>query len=134
LRPPSDFRLLKAIHEHHRADYIAHAGGSLRGRSVFVPVDIPAVARSLRSTEDVVFGRLYYHLEQRYGEEKRAGEPRKAFFTPVAGDMRNCVNFPVLEAVLAGLWDDRNRDRWTFWAAGLSVAVAGASLIVSIVT
>jgi hypothetical protein len=77
---------------------------------------------------------LYYHLDRKYGEAPTIGKPRKVFFTPVAGDLTNCVNFPLLEAVLAGLWQERNRDLWTFWTAGVSLAIAIAALIVSIAT
>jgi hypothetical protein len=42
------------------------------------------------------------------------------------------VNFPLLEAVLAGLWQQRNRDLWTLWLALLSLVIAIGSLVVSI--
>jgi hypothetical protein len=42
------------------------------------------------------------------------------------------VNFPLLEAVLAGLWQQRDRDVRTFWIAVVSIIVAVASLAVSI--
>lgn len=74
------------------------------------------------------------HLDQVYGEAPRDdGSPRKVLFTPVAGDEVNCVNVPLLEAVLAGLWQERNRQLWAVWASAISVAVALAALIVSIV-
>ena len=71
-----------------------------------VPVDIPAVADDLGSDQDTVFGRLYYHLDPMYAEPKQDGRARKVFFTRQVGDMVNAVNFPHLEAVLAGLWYD----------------------------
>lgn len=99
-----------------------------------MPVDIPAIAARLRVSEDTVFGRLYFHLDPKYGEESEGERPRKVFFTPKAGELSNCVNFPLLEAVLAGLWQERNRDLWTFWTAAVSLAIAIAALIVSIAT
>jgi hypothetical protein len=45
----------------------------------------------------------------------------------------NAVNFPLLEAVLAGLWQQRNRDLWTLWLAVLSLGIALGSLVVAIV-
>ena len=34
------------------------------------------------------------------------------FFSPIVGGDPNCINFPHLEAVLAGLSDERRRDGW----------------------
>ena len=42
------------------------------------------------------------------------------------------MNFPLLEAVLAGLWQQRNRDLWTHWIAIVSLGIALGSLIVSL--
>jgi hypothetical protein len=42
------------------------------------------------------------------------------------------VNFPLLEAVLAGLWQQQRRDLWAIRAALISLGIALASLAVSI--
>lgn len=129
-RPPSDYDLLKAIYERHRSDFSVESP-----TGVLVPIDIPAVAATLGTDADTVFGRLYHHLDQIHGEERRDDHsPRKVFFTPKAGKEANCVNFPLLEAVLAGLWQERNRQLWAVWASAISIAIAVAALIVSIVT
>jgi hypothetical protein len=65
---------------------------------------------------------------------RRYGEGDKAFFTPVAGPDQNCVNFPLLEAVLAGLWQQRSRDLLAFATAVLSLGIALAALVVSILS
>jgi hypothetical protein len=44
------------------------------------------------------------------------------------------VNFPLLEAVLAALWTERNRNLWTLSIALISLAIATVSLVVAIVT
>jgi hypothetical protein len=54
------------------------------------------------------------------------------FFTPFAGGDSNRVNFPLLEAVLAGLWQQQRRDLWAIRAALISLGIALASLAVSI--
>lgn len=132
-RPPSDFDLLKAIYERHHDDFMARTAD--RRTAVVVPIDIPAVAAGLGTEPDIVFGRLYHHLDPLYGEDERDdGRPRKAFFMAKAGEEADCVNFPLLEAVLAGLWQERNWQLWAVWASALSVAIAVAALIVSIVT
>lgn len=126
MRPPTDFKLLRAIYDRHRGDY-----ASTDPPRVYVPIDIPAIARDLGVETNSVFGRLYHHLDRIYGEPAEEGSPRRFLFSPKVGQEANCVNFPHLEAVLAGLWEQRNRDRWTYWTAAISLAVAIASLIVS---
>jgi hypothetical protein len=49
-----------------------------------------------------VFGRLYYHLDLLDGQDKDENGARKAFFMPIPRGDRDCVNFPLLEAVFAG--------------------------------
>jgi hypothetical protein len=133
-RPPSDFELLKAIYEYHEGDYTTSRIERPTGTGVMIPIDIPAIAATLDTDEDTVFGRLYHHLDRVYGEKRPAdGSARRALFTPLAGNEPNCVNFPLLEAVLAGLWQERDRQLWAFWASAISVAIALAALIVSIV-
>jgi hypothetical protein len=134
MRPPTDFQILREIYESHRDEFSAYTEDDAEARSskVMVPIDIPAIARRLGVDADTIFGRLYYHLDPKYAEPAFQGRPRKALFTPVAGKDKNCVNFPLLEAVLAGLWQDRRRDLWALGTAALSLGVALASLLISI--
>jgi hypothetical protein len=129
-RPPTDFEILKEIYERHREDFPHYVG---RRTKIMVPIDLPAIAKRLDIDAEMVFGRLYFHLDPKYGEEPAyEGDARKTLFTPVAGKDKNCVNFPLLEAVLAGLWQERRRDLWTLGTALFSLVIAIASLLISI--
>lgn len=128
-RPPTDFKLLRAISERHRDDYARS-----NSTKALVAIDIPQIADELSVDVNSVFGRLYYHLDPLYGQEKDAKGAQEVFFTPVAGSESNCVNFPLPEAVLASLWQQRRRDVWTIWIALGSLAIALGSLAVSIAT
>jgi hypothetical protein len=134
VRPPTDYELLNAIYKRHRADFEAYST-SVPGRSarIMIPIDIPAIAQQLGVDVNSVFGRLYYHLDPTYGEPATEGDKgRKAFFTPVPGDNQNCVNFPLLEAVLAGPTVQRRRDLWAIRTSLFSLGIAFASLLVAI--
>ena len=132
-RPPTDFELLNAIYARYRDEYVQVAEVS-RAAKDFVPVDLHRIGADPKVDVDSVFGRLYFHLEPKYGEQvSESGKPRKAFFTPVLGDEQNCVNFPLLEAVLASLWQQRRQDLLAIATAVLSLAIALGALIVSIV-
>jgi hypothetical protein len=120
-RPPTDFELLRAIYERHHRDYVAGSAPKIQ-----VPIDIKAVADDLGVQANSVFGRLYHRLDQLYGERP------KFFFSPVVDSDRDCVNFPLLEAVLAGLWQQHSRELWTNWLAHVSIGIALASLTLSV--
>jgi hypothetical protein len=127
--PPTDFELLRGIYERHLADYAT----APHHHKVALPIDIAAIAGDLGVDPNSVFGRLRYHLDPLYGEPEEDGKRRKAFFIAQAGETPHRINFPILEAVLAGLWQQRRRDLWTFWIAVASVGLAVGSLIVAIV-
>ena len=130
-RPPSDFELLRAIYERHRGEF-TEPGLTATATGVMIPIDVEAVAADLGTDADTVWGRLYHHLDRLYGEERRPGSSRRALFVP--SEAENMVNMPLLEAVLAGLWQERNRQLWAVWASAVSVAIALAALVVSIAT
>jgi hypothetical protein len=123
---------LRAIYDRYRTDFEGQLTRAGSQTSVFMSIDVPAIADSLGVTSDSVFGRLYHHLDPLYAPESEPGKPSKHLFSPVLGDDANCINFPMLEAVLAGLWEERNRNLFAVTAAGVSLGVAIASLIVSI--
>jgi hypothetical protein len=125
-RPPTDYELLRAIHRRHLADYADD--GESRETKIAVPIDIPAIASDLGSDADAVFGRLYYHLSPQY-EHSNADGSRKRLFMQRAGNAANCINFPLLEAVLVRKRQERRRDFWT----AASFVVAMGSVMVSIV-
>jgi hypothetical protein len=133
-RPPTDFEILREIRDLHYSDYVAHINDpkSAHHRHIYMPVDVAAVAERLEVEAEIVFGRLYYDLDPKYGEPEKEGRPRKVFFTPKAGSDQNCINFPHLEAVLAGLWQQRRRDLLAVWTSAVSLGIALASLFISI--
>jgi len=128
-RPPTYCERLRASYDRHYEEYRRESVG--REAAVFVPLDIPALAKDLGVDVNSVFGRLYYNLDPRYGVRDASGA-KKSLFAPVVGQDRNAINFPLLEAVLAGLWVERRRDRRTFWISGVSLGIAVASLVLSL--
>ena len=135
-RPPTDFELLKEIYARYRDEFPKYVQAAERSRAtkIFVPIDLQRIAADLGVDVDSVFGRLYYHLEPKYGEQvSQSRDPQKAFFAPIVGDDQNCVNFPLLEAVLASLWQQQRRDQLAIATAVVSFAIALGALIVSII-
>lgn len=131
-RPPTDFELLQAIYKRHRDEYANFPEGS-RATKNAVPIDIPAIATELGVDPNSVFGRLYHHLDPIYSTYSPDGR-RKGLFIAQPGTAKDLIVFPVLEAALAGLWQERRRDLWTRSVAALSLVIATVSLVVAIIT
>lgn len=129
---PTDLEILDELYERHYDEFASYAeDAGERASKILVPVDISGVADELGVDPDVVFGRLYYDLENRYGYQ-RDGGTKVVFFTIRAGSDEHCVNFPYLASVVADL---RERKRKYETATGISLfslGVAVASLVISI--
>lgn len=104
-RPPTDREILKKVHDR----YIDQFGGfdkehpeNERDSKIYVPIDCEAIARELGVDPDIVFGRLYYHLDKKYGYTAENGS-KVHLFSLVVGKDKHAVNFPLLSAVLAEL-------------------------------
>lgn len=129
---PTDERLLRAIYKRYLDSFSAWSGENrTRATKVWVPVDIEALAKRFRCDEDLIFGRLYYHLNDRYGAQG-SPEDRVSFFSIRVGQDRHCVNFPLLASVLADLQDQRKRFIISTRLAGLSLVISAISILIAV--
>jgi hypothetical protein len=119
---PSDRAMLQAIYDRYKEQFEQNAAAD----KIMIPIDCVSVGKQLKVDAHLVFGRLYYHLEQKYGYTRPGSETRVALFSPVAGHKANCVNFPLLASVLAGLQEEQSKQNWSL---GLSIASIVIALI-----
>jgi hypothetical protein len=137
MKVPTDHAILNDIYNHYYKafagfpDEASERGSAERDTKIYVPVDIRGISKRLRVDPDIVFGRLYYHMEKKYGYQLSGGG-RVAFFSPVVGPDKHRVNFPLLGAVLAGLREERWKTRWTLGLAILSLIVSAVSIVISL--
>ena len=131
-RPLTDIKILTAIYNRYYAQYAAYEESTKqRSAKVWVPIDIDDMADRLAMEPDILFGRLYYHLNNRYGFEdmQRQAEGRtlrvNLFEMRVGGD-EHCIHFPMLASILATLQDENKKFRL---ATTLSVIALGLSLL-----
>ncbi|MCK4675813.1 MAG: hypothetical protein KAT61_07835 [Gammaproteobacteria bacterium] len=100
-RPPTDREILKLIYERYYNEFISFDGEtSDRPHKIFIPIDCIAIAKELGVDEDIVFGRLYYHLEKKYGYTMDDGS-HVHLFTMNFGKQHHVIHFPLLSSVLA---------------------------------
>ncbi|GAA0220919.1 hypothetical protein [Marinomonas primoryensis] len=127
MRIPTDLEILNTIYRIYHSDFVAfERGDGSRDSKIYVPIDCKKVAGELKVDSDIVFGRLYYHLEKQYGYKQDNGS-NVHFFAFKVGNDSKCVNFPLMTSILAGLRQEKKK----FW---IGTAVAVLALIVSTVS
>lgn len=131
---PTDLKILRIIYDRYYDNFQAYSDeNQIRSSKIFVPIDIGEIAKSLKVDGDIVFGRLYYHLNEKFSYKRDDGS-KVEFFTLRAGADRHCINFPYLASVLADLEDKNRKYLTTTLIAVLSIIIAILSLIISILT
>jgi len=128
---PTDLDILSDIYERYYDAFTKYsAQDKIRSAKILVPIDIKEIADGLNVDVDIVFGRLYYHLNKKYSYCQPNGS-RVDFFTLAAGSDPNCV-FPLLASVLAGLRDQARKDSTATCIAVGSLIVAFISMVISV--
>jgi hypothetical protein len=128
-RPPTDREILQKIHEFYLAKFghfDRNNPENERSSKIYVPIDCAVIAKELDVDPDIVFGRLYYHLDKKYGYTQDNGA-RVHLFAMAVGEDRHAVNFPMLSAVLADL-----QQSWFRFTAPL--IISGLALVISIIS
>lgn len=129
---PTDEHLLDEIYRRNLRAFSAYEKDeSIRSAKIWIPIDIDALARKFRCDPDLIFGRLYYHMNSKYGSFTSDGDPVQ-FFTTRLGRDANCVNFPLLASVLADLRDDRKRFLISTRIAALSLIISATSILIAL--
>lgn len=129
---PTDLEILGEIYESYYDEferYVKEDAG--RDSKICVPLDLDAVAEQLGVDTDIVFGRLYYDLEQGYGYQQDNGAKVHFLGLQVGGDS-HCVNFPYLASVVARLRDKREKHHIATGISILSLVVAVVSVFISL--
>jgi len=104
-----------------------------RAAKIWVPIDIDAMSKKYRCDPDLIFGRLYYHMNEKYGSSTGDGQDVNFFNMRLAKD-RHVVNFPLLTSVLANLQDERKRFVVSTRLAALSLVVSAISIGIAVLT
>jgi hypothetical protein len=108
MKVPTDLEILEAIYTlcYHEFASFRKESPNARNAKVYVPIDVDKIASHLSVEKDIVFGRLYYHLNNKYSYTK-PNKTKVEFFALALGpeDKRevDCIQFPLMVSVLAEL-------------------------------
>jgi len=131
---PTDRRVLECIFEMYQSSYpgtkavSGHAGEN----DPYVAIDIPTLAAKLDCSPELLFGRLYYYLDQKHRYKQDNGSIVPLFHLEVGGK-RHAVQFPYLASILSGFNQEHNRFLVSLAVSILALVLSVASLVVSMV-
>lgn len=108
--------------------------GQIRGENdPYLPVDLNAIAHKLNCKPEILFGRLYYHLDAKHCYKQDSGASVHLFHINIQ-DKGHTVHFPYLTAILAGHDQEYKKQLWSTAFSVLAIALSVAALVVNILT
>jgi len=133
-RPPTDLEILEAIYKKYYLKFDSFSRENPnRSSKIYLPINIETIANQFSVNIDVIFGRLYYHLDRKYGFTDPDGT-KVPFFSIQAGSDKHVVHFPLLAAVIASLREEKNKHLTTTWISGAAIIISIFSLITSLLS
>ena len=132
-RPPTDLEILEEIYRRYYGEFSSFSRDSPdRECKVYVPIDIREIAAHFNVDGDIIHGRLYYHLDQKYGFERSDGTRVPFFLFQENHPRPHNVQFPILAAAIAALREVRNKFLWATWLAGASFVLSVIAVTLSV--
>ena len=101
MKNPSDGNILDAIYQKHYGDFVSYdKSAPCRSSKIYVPIGCAQIAKDFGMDAEILFGRLYYHLDKKHRYAQDDGSHVHLFSLQTGGDLHT-VNFPLLAAILA---------------------------------
>lgn len=127
----TDRLLLKAIYEEYYSNFCAsEIVVENRASRSYVIIDYLAISKKLGLDPDIVFGRLFYHLEKKYGYKD--GNIKAPLFALKGTEDKFAVNFPLLSAVVAELEQSYIRFTFPLLLSILAIVISSIALFIQL--
>ncbi len=131
---PTDRKVLKCIYEMYESAYPGTSPNNERGpNDPYVPVNLSAVATKLNCKRELLFGRLYYHLDAKHRYQQDNGAWVNLFIMNIKGKGHS-VHFPYLAAILSGHNQEYRKQFWSMAFSVLALVLSVASLVTNILS
>ena len=131
--PPTDLEIIEEIYSRYYDQFASFSKDSAnRGTKIYVPIDIESIANHFGIDGDILFGRLYYYLEPKYGFKQPDGTKVPFFSLRVEQDL-HVVNYPLLASVLAELRAGRKKHLIATWLSAVAIVIALFSAAIALI-
>lgn len=131
MKTPTDLDILWLIYTSYYDEFCQYdSDPSIRPAKIYVPIDCQKIAEKLGVNGDIVFGRLHYHLANKYKYQHEKNVTIKIFEFEV-DKARHCIHFPYLASIVSDLRLQDKRFKRTLYASFAAVVISLASLVVS---
>ncbi len=128
---PTDLNILTFIYEHYYDEFCRYdEDGTIRSGKIYVPISCQKVADHFGVNGDIIFGRLYYHLANKYKYQQEQNVTVKIFEFKIESDLK-CIHFPYLASVVSDLQQKNKRFKQTLWASVIAVIISITSLSIT---
>lgn len=132
MKIPTDLQILDLIYRSYYETFCSYSKAeSKRETKNYVPIDIDSLARKLDVDGDIVFSRLYYHLNKKYSY-KQDDDTKVVFFNLRIGEDINCIHFPYMASSLADLKAENRKFKTATRIAIISLGIAMISVTISV--
>ncbi len=129
----TDLKLLETIQKEYANDYIKNmedANNGVRNTRFYIPIDCQKVAKKMKADGEIVFNRLYFHLNNKYSYKDMNDNPVYFFVFEIDG-LKHCINYGYLCSVLADLKDKKFKENLALSFSIISIII---SIMVPIIT
>jgi len=131
---PTDREILRCNFEMYAPAYPGKEPGEARGKNdPYMPINVHEVAAHLNCSPEMLFGRLYYHLDAKY-RYTQDNDAKVHLFSLKIGSEMHCVNFPYLAAALAERDEEHKRQLWSLGISIAALVLSVASIIAQVIT
>lgn len=133
MKVPTDIKILSSIYKIYYdsfTKFLNEDGEKNRSAKIYVPIDCDLIGKKLGVDGDIIFGRLYYYLNEKYSFDK-PDNVKVSLFTTIGGEDKRCIQFPLMASILAKLKDEKKRYITSIWLSALSLLIAVSSVIIA---
>ncbi|HAU0282342.1 TPA: hypothetical protein JBF45_15485, partial [Legionella pneumophila] len=107
---PTDMEILITIYTEYLGDFLNfNTENKNREEKIYIPIDIKKIAKTLKTDEELIFGRIYHYLNKKHSYDKTP------LFEISMGKDRHVIQFPLMVSILADLLADHKRFKTSIW-------------------
>lgn len=129
---PTNLNIMSYIYKRYYNEFVKfERDNRQRITKIYVPIDCQEIAKHFGVDGDIIFGRLYYHLENLYGYKQSDGNNVHFFALKIGSDSK-CINFPYMASILASLKEEHKKFRIATIVSILAIITSVASLTINL--